>query len=209
MTDPLNSIPRRRFVGSLALAGAALALPGTAVPAQAAATIRDPATWDHSWLKRLKAKHRVFFDSPAWSSDTFAYPTRYRDAMLDGYGAKPDEVQIVIGLSGKSWPVALDDKRWDAYALGTLVNGSTRDSVAKAIEAILKLDAILLVCNNSLRKASIELAASKEGRNAEEVYADLRAGITPHVIVVPAITAAIGMAQEHGCAYMPHDNGRA
>lgn len=217
MTDHLS---RRQLLGGFALAGAALAAPGIALPAMATTRDRDPADWDHSWLKKLKAKHRTFFDSPAWNGgDVFGYPGRYLDAMRDGYGAPAGDVQVVIGFHGATWPLAVDDERWNKYALGKVANindpvtkapalrnvarsdASGEPFAANSLAAMQKRGAIILVCNNTMRRAAGEIATA-QGGDAETVYKDLRAGVLPDVTVVPAMVAAIAMAQERGCSYI-------
>jgi hypothetical protein len=220
MTNPHSPMPRRRFLGGLALAGAALTAPEL-LPELHAAARRDAADWDHTWLKRLKAKHRTFFDSPAWNGgDVFGYPSRYLDAMRDGYGASPADVQAVIGLHGATWPLAVDDERWARYQLGKIVGVDDPATKARALRNVVRSDAagepfaatslvalqkrgaMILVCNNSMRRGSRELAAAQEGGDAEKIYADLRAGVLANVTVVPAMIAASALAQEHGCSYI-------
>jgi intracellular sulfur oxidation DsrE/DsrF family protein len=220
MPNSSSPLPRRRFLGGLALAGAALASPATleALPVE---ELRDDADWDHSWLKRLKARHRTFFDTAAWNGgDAFGYPGRYLDAMRDGYGAAPAAVQVVIGFHGNTWPLALDDDRWSRYQLGKIVGVDDPATKARALRNVARSDAVgepfaaaslvgmqkrgatILVCNNTLRRNSREIAAAMEGGDAEKVYADFRAGVLPEVIVVPAMVAAIALAQERGCSYI-------
>lgn len=220
MTNPSDPMLRREFLGGLALTGAALVASG-AFHEVAAAAPRDAADWDHSWLKRLKAKHRTFFDTPAWNGgDAFGYPGRYLDAMRDGYGAKSSDVQIVIGLHGTTWPLALDDARWSKYQLGKVVGVDDPATKARALRNVVRSDAsgepfaasslagiqkrgaTILLCNNTLRRVSRELAAAMDGGDADAVYADIRGGVLPDVVVVPAMVAAIALAQEHGCNYI-------
>ncbi|MES2304184.1 MAG: hypothetical protein V4558_01680 [Gemmatimonadota bacterium] len=202
MTNPPAPLPRRRFLGGLAFAGAALAAPA-ALPALAAESRRDPADWDHHWLKQLKAKHRTFFDTPAWNGgDAFGYPGRYLDAMRDGYGAPESDVQVVIGFHGATWPLAIDPERWNRHQLGKVVGVDDVEVRTRALTEIQKRGAIVLVCNNSMRRGSRELAAAQPGGDAEKIYADLRAGVLANIVVVPAMIAAAALAQERGCSYI-------
>ncbi|MEO5797886.1 MAG: hypothetical protein ABIZ70_13870 [Gemmatimonadales bacterium] len=202
MTNPSAPLPRRDFLGGLAFAGAALAAP-VGLPAFTADARRDPADWDHHWLKQLKAKHRTFFDTPAWNGgDAFGYPGRYLDAMRDGYGAPVDAVLVVIGLHGATWPLAVDDERWNRYQLGKVAGVDDVQAKARSLAEIQKRGAMVLVCNNSMRRGSRELAAAMPGGDAEKIYTDLRAGVLANIVVVPAMIAAAALAQEHGCSYI-------
>jgi intracellular sulfur oxidation DsrE/DsrF family protein len=209
--------PRRRFLGSLALAGAALALP-TPSGAQRTPTVPSgPDDWDHRWLARLTRPNMLVFDTTGHGNgDLFGGPTRYLDAMRDGYGVAATDVVAVMALHGTAWVAGLDDERWARHAIGRAAAVTDPDTTAPATRNIFRTHAdrsrptlesvqargtIVLVCNNTLRRVSRELAAGHPDRTAETVYADLRAGILPGVTVVPAVLAALQMAQTRGCAY--------
>jgi hypothetical protein len=55
------------------------------------------------------------------------------------------------------------------------------------------------MCNNALLRVAGRLTAP--GQPVPEVYAELRAGLIPGVIVVPAHTMLVGLCQERGCTY--------
>lgn len=217
-----DRIDRRSFVGTLALAGAAVAAGSVPAAAAGSRTLPDApsADWDHSWLKKLSTKHRTIFDTRSYSTEIFGYPSRYRAAMIDGYGARESDIRIVVGLHGSAWPAALDDARWAALDVGNVASiddpvtkaRSLRNTVrtgatgqpapATTLEGAQAQGVIVLVCNNTLRRVSRDMAARKEGGNAEAIYGELRAGVLPGVIVVPAMIAAIGLAQERGASYL-------
>lgn len=208
--------PRRRFLGSLALAGAAFALPAPA-RAQPLPVSQGPDDWDHRWLARLTRPNMLIFDTTAHGNgDLFGGPNRYLDAMRDGYGMAADEVLAVMALHGTAWAAVLDDERWVRYEVGRVAGVTDPDTRAPARHNTLRTSAdparptlasvqargvIVVVCNNTLRRVSRELAAAGPDRTVEAVYADLRAGILPGVTVVPAVLAALQMAQTRGCAY--------
>lgn len=219
MSEPDSIPPRRHFLGTLALAGAALTIPGigAAAPRPTRPT-EGPDDWDHTWLERLTRKHQLVFDTKGLGgTEVFGYPTRYLDAMASGYGAKAADTLAVIGLHGTAWPAVLDDQRWQRYRVGTVASIAdpvTREPALRntlrshdnptrpTLTSVQARDTIVIVCNNTLRRVSRELAAAESGRTADEVYADLRAGILPGVTVVPAMVAAIEMAQSRGCGYI-------
>lgn len=219
MPHPESLPPRRHFLGTLALAGAALTIPGigTAAP-RPARPATGPDDWDHSWLKRLNRKHQLVFDTKGLGgTEVFGYPTRYLDAMESGYGAKPADTLAVIGLHGTAWPAVLDDERWNRYGIGSMVSVIDPVTGAPSLRNTLRVhedparttlatvqarDAVVIVCNNTLRRVSRDLADADSGRLVDQVYADLRAGILPGVTVVPAMVAALEMAQSRGCSYV-------
>jgi intracellular sulfur oxidation DsrE/DsrF family protein len=181
----------------------------------------SPDEWDNRWLDGLTRKHRTFFDTKGWGGgEAFGYPKRYYDAMIDGYGAKPTDIQVVIGLHGTAWPLALNDAAWSAWQLGEIVMVNDPATQARALRNVMRSDeagapyaltslaawqkrgAAVLVCNNTMRRVSRELAAKREGRTADDVYAELRAAILPGVTLVPAMVAASALAQAKGASYI-------
>lgn len=215
MSDAPAAIPRRDFLGRVALAGAVLAAPPVVHAAPA------PGDWDNRWLDGLTRKHRVIFDTKTWGGgEAFGYPKRYHDAMQDGYGAKPADIQVVIGLHGTAWPLGLADDAWAAWPLGEVVamnepggQGRATRNLARSDEAGApyaqtslaswqKRGASILLCNNTLMRVSKELAAKRDGAAPDAVYAELRRAIIPGVTLVPAMVAAMALAQAKGASYI-------
>jgi len=208
--------PRRRFLGTLALAGASFALP-TSATAQPLPRSTGPDDWDHRWLTQLTRPNMLVFDTKAHGNgDLFGAPVRYLDAMRDGYGIAADQALAVMALSGSAWITVMDDERWERYHLGRFASvtdpanrtvptrnifRSHPDPTRATLAVVQARGTIVLVCNNSLRRASRELAALDGSRTADAVYTDLRAGILPGVTVVPAVLAALQLAQARGCSY--------
>jgi hypothetical protein len=60
--------------------------------------------------------------------------------------------------------------------------------------------AVFWECNNALLNVAGRLGGAVN-RPAAEIYPELRAGLNPGVIVVPAHTMLIGICQERGCTY--------
>ncbi|MDX2260635.1 MAG: hypothetical protein SFU84_02915 [Gemmatimonadales bacterium] len=212
-----RSLPRRDFLGAVALTGAVLSRPAVAAATPAA----GPGDWDHRWLDGLTRKHRTFFDTKSWGGgEAFGYPKRYYDAMVDGYGAKPADIQVVIGLHGTAWPLALGDEAWAAWQLGEVTGLNDPGTQARALRNVTRSDeagapfaqtslvawqkrgASILLCNNTLRRISRELSAKREGSTADAVYDELRKAILPGVTLVPAMVAAIALAQAKGASYV-------
>lgn len=215
MSDTPAAIPRRDFLGRVALAGAVLAAPPTVHAAPA------PGDWDNRWLDGLTRKHRVIFDTKTWGGgEAFGYPKRYYDAMQDGYGAKPADIQVVIGLHGTAWPLGLADEAWAAWPLGEVVAMNEPGGQGRATRNLTRSDeagapyaqtslaswqkrgASILLCNNTLMRVSRELAAKRDGAVPDAVYAELRRAIIPGVTLVPAMVAAMALAQAKGASYI-------
>jgi len=55
-------------------------------------------------------------------------------------------------------------------------------------------------CNKALERISKDLS-QKVRRPEAEVYEELKAGLNPGVILIPAHAMLIGLAQERGCTY--------
>ncbi len=217
MPEHSSLLPRRDFLGRVVLATALLATPAPAI----AASFHGPDDWDNRWLTGLTRKHRTFFDTKSWGGgEAFGYPKRYYDAMVDGYGAKPADIQVVIGLHGTAWSLALGDAAWASWQLGEVIAINDPATQARALRNVARSDdagepyaqtsvvawqkrgASVLLCNNTLRRASRELAAKREERTADDVYAELRAAILPGVTLVPAMVAASALAQAKGASYV-------
>ncbi len=215
VSDLSSAIPRRDFLGRVALASAVLATP----PRLHAGP--TPGEWDNRWLDTLTKKHRVIFDTKTWGgSEAYGYPKRYYEAMVDGYGAKPADIQVVIGLHGTAWPLGLADEAWAAWPLGDVMAMNEPGTQTRAIRNLTRSDeagapfaqtslaswqkrgASILLCNNTLMRVSRELAAKRDGATADATYAELRRAILPGVTLVPAMVAAMALAQAKGASYI-------
>jgi len=221
-------VPRRDFLGTLALAGATLAVASRAqAVGGAAGEAAAPAPqsqqdepWDNSWLDRLTARHRQMFDIPTYNNGAgLFYAKNYLNALRDAYGAQYPDVQAVLGIHGDAYPVVFADAIWERYELGK--QSETKDprtgkwarrnvlwqaregeeTAEYTVDALQSRGAQFLLCNNVLRFVAQRLAG-KAGVSYTAMRAELIAGLLPKVIVVPAMVVAVGLAQEHGCAYV-------
>jgi hypothetical protein len=68
------------------------------------------------------------------------------------------------------------------------------------VHALRARGTIFWQCNNALHGVADRIATAVK-REEPEIYAELRPALNPGVILVPAHTMLIGLAQEHGCAY--------
>lgn len=221
---------RREFLGSLALRGAALAM-GAAACAPAGAARQAPAPaplppvakdgpWDNSWLDGLTAKHRQVFDISAYQDGGgLFYAKNWFNAHRDAYGLSYPDVQAVLGIHGPAYPIVFADAVWAKFQLGK--RGKIKDPrtgkwavrnvlwqpregeemYEYSVNALQQRGAKLIFCNNVLRFLT-RTFARETGVAPEAMRAGLLAGLLPDVTVVPAMVAALGMAQERGCAYV-------
>ena len=228
MSESLLPVARRDFLGTVALAGAALAVPrcapvvgrtSRATPVTAPQA-RDEGPWDNSWLDRLSARHKQIFDIPTYNDGAgLFYAKNYLNALRDAYGAQYPDVQAVLGIRGDAYPVVFADAIWDKYEFGkrsktkdprtgkwarrnVLWQARQGEDMAEyTVDALQSRGAQFLFCNNVLRFVTLTLAGSA-GVTYAAMRAELIAGLLPKVIVVPAMVVALGLAQEHGCAYV-------
>ena len=222
------AVPRRDFLGTLALAGATLAVARRAhavsgasgqAPAPARPAQQD-GPWDNSWLDRLTARHKQIFDIPTYNDGAgLFYVKNYLNAQRDAYGLQYPDVQAVLGIRGEAYPVVFADAIWDKYEFGkqsktkdprtgkwarrnVLWQAREGEDMAEyTVDVLQSRGAQFLFCNNVLRFVTQSLA-QKTGVSYTAMRAELVTGLLPKVIVVPAIVVALGLAQERGCAYV-------
>jgi hypothetical protein len=219
-------VPRRDFLGTLALAGATLAVArraqavGGAAGKASAPAPQAQEPWDNSWLDRLTARHKQIFDIPTYGEGAgLFYAKNYLNAQRDAYGAQYPDVQAVLGIRGEAYPIVFGDAIWDKYEFGkrsktkdprtgkwarrnVLWQARQGEDLAEyTVDVLQSRGAQFLFCNNVLRFVTLMLAGSA-GVSDAAMRAELIAGLLPKVIVVPAMVVALGLAQEHGCAYV-------
>jgi hypothetical protein len=221
---------RRTFLETLALGGAALAVGACATgaaasqtPAAAPAPMRPASKdgpWDNSWLDQLTAKHKQVFDIPTYNDGGgLFYAKNWFNAHRDGYGNVYPDVQAVMGVHGTTLVVVFSDAIWEKYHFGKrykIKDPRTRTWAVRnvmwqpregeemyeySVDALQTRGAKFIFCNNVLRFLTRTLAR-EAGVSPEAMRAELIAGMVPNVTVVPAMVAALGLAQEHGCSYV-------
>jgi hypothetical protein len=204
---------RRSFLGSVGgLAGAAAFTPLVAEaegPAQGG--------WDMSWLDRLTAKHKQVFDFSNMEIGLLVVKNWY-DAWENVYGFKQPQVTAVVGIGGHAFAVNASDALYQKFPVGEqwkvtdpttgkaslrnvfLDGGKSGPTAGAGVRPLQARGAIFWQCNNALMGVAAQLAAAVQ-RPQPDVYQELKAGLNPGVILVPAHTMLIGMCQEHGCSY--------
>jgi len=170
-----------------------------------------------SWLDRLTGKHKQVFDLSNLELGLLVVKNWF-DAHEAVYGLKHPSVNAVIGIGGHAFPINAGHALWQKYPIGTqwklndpdtgkpaernifLDGGKTPPFVGNGVRPLQARGAIFWMCNNALHGVAAQLAGAVQ-QPQPEVYAELRKGLNPGVIVVPAHTMLIGLCQEHGCAY--------
>ncbi|MGE5926500.1 MAG: hypothetical protein ACM357_04035 [Gemmatimonadota bacterium] len=211
---------RRLFVsllGALSASAAFRPLLGASLPGGEART--DPERWDLRWLDSLRGRHRQVFDcGPIEDRPPMRIVANWLDAHRDIYGLEYPKVNAVLGIANSAFPINASHALWEKYQLGERWKLKAPNSQEWAthnffydppagsplarmgVRTLQSRGAIFWQCNNALRGIAERLAQATS-QVAEPVYAELRAGLNPGVVLVPAHTMVIGLAQERGCAY--------
>lgn len=209
----MSDSSRRGFLASVsALAGAAAVLP------HVGATEHAPAQdWDMSWLDRLTGRHKQVFDFSNLEIGLVVVKN-WLDAYETVYRMKAPQVNAVVGIGGHAFPVNASDALFEKFPIGeqwkvtdpatgkpamrnTFLDGvATPPFTGAAVRPLMARGAIFWQCNNALMAVAGQLAAAVK-RPQPEVYEELKAGLNPGVILVPAHTMLIGLCQERGCSY--------
>ena len=173
--------------------------------------------WDMSWLDRLDGKHKQVFDLSDLELGLVVFKN-WLDAHEVVYGLKFPKVNAVVGIGGHAFPINASDALYQKYPIGEqwklndpdtgkpalrntfLEGGKAGPFVGAGVRPLQARGAIFWMCNNALHGVAGRLGNAVK-RPEPEVYAELRAGLNPGVILVPAHTMLLGLCQEHGCSY--------
>ena len=212
----MNEHDRRTFlatVGGIAAFGAA---------ADRAAAQQTPAAGaiDISWFDAFKGKHKQVFDLGSFDlsvDSPLRQPVTYLMAHRDvSHLEPPNDLNVIVGISHKAFPMNAPDAIWEKYQLGehwgikdpqtgkpsvrNIFTGPTTNPGAATVRGLQARGIVFWQCNAALGAISGELA-QKTGGKAGEIRNDLAANLLPGVRLVPAHTWAIGYVQEKGFAY--------
>jgi hypothetical protein len=200
---------------------AASASPGRSAPPLPIPPTSEDGPWDHSWLERVaSARHKLVFDVGAYQEGAgLYYAKNYFNGMRDGWSISTPDVIAILGISGDAYPLIFNDAMWEKYTYGVL--SKTNDPRTKAIatrnvfweprtgepmdefgvDVLQQRGAQFIFCNNVFRGV-IRGAMARTQRPYAEVRAELKANMLPGVVVVPAMVAAMSMAQAAGAGYV-------
>lgn len=212
-------IERRGFLARAAAGLAALgALPGAASAAEGLrSTPAVQGGWDMSWLNGLTGKHKQVFDFGDMDIGLVVVKN-WLDAHQTVYGLSGKDLNAVVGIGGHTFPVNASDAMYQKFPIGELwkVNdpdtgkpamrnifldgGKAPPTLGAGVRPLQARGTIFWQCNNALHGVSARIAGTIKSTEPE-VYATLKAGLNPGVILVPAHTMLIGLCQERGCTY--------
>jgi hypothetical protein len=173
--------------------------------------------WDLSWLDRLKGTHKQVF-AVTDGENGLVTVRNWLDAHETVFGLKHPSVNAVVGIAGRAFPVNAGDALYQKFPIGEqwkltdpdtgkppqrnifLEGGKVAPFIGAGVRPLQARGVIFWQCNNALHLVAARLGAAVQ-RPEPEVYLELRAGLNPGVIVVPAHTMFIGLCQERGCSY--------
>jgi hypothetical protein len=204
---------RRSFLASMG-AVSGLALLDGSVPIASATSVSSK--WDMSWLDRLAGKHKQVFDVA--NMDMLRVVPNYLDSFEEVYQLRHPDVNTVVGIHGRSFPINANDATWAAWKLGERYQVKDPDTgvwavrniyydkpptgtrPADTVKALQARGTIFWMCNNALNRI-VRSYSEESKRPFEDVRNELIAGLHPGVILVPAHTMLLGLCQERGCSY--------
>lgn len=213
-------------------ARAAAVLAGGGDGGSGASDAGGDSPYDDRWTDRVRAaKHKAVFDSPDVNDGlALLQPWIYRSGYRAALQAAPEEIVPVVVLRHAGTALALDDALWAKYAFGTdrkiidpaTSKPATRNPWARrregepadptfeavlggpidpTVAGLLATGGIVLACEVAMKSFSRALAKKVNG-DASAIFAELRAGVIPGVIVQPSGVYATTRAQEAGCTFM-------
>jgi len=208
---------RRTFlttIGGIAAFGAAAG--AQQAPAQPAAG----GAIDISWFDKFKGKHKQVFDLGSFDlsvDSPLRQPVTYLMAHREvSHLEPPDDLNVIVAISHKAFPMNAPDAIWEKYQLGehwgikdpqtgkpsmrNIFTGPATNPGAATVRGLQARGIVFWQCNAALGAISGELA-QKSGGKAGDIRNDLAANLLPGVRLVPAHTWAIGHVQEMGFAY--------
>ena len=198
---------RRSFLTSVgALAGASL------IPEMAEAAQTPQGGWDLSFVDKFNGKHKQVFDLMD-TSIALIVIKNWLDAWESVYGLKHPDVNAIAAIAGKGFVINASDEMYAKFPIGRLwqVNDASGQPVTKnpwivgdrpgaGVKPLQDRGVTFWMCNNALNNVAGRIANAIQ-RPQPEVYQELRAGMNPGVIVVPAHTMLVGIVQEKGFTY--------
>lgn len=205
---------RRKFITAAAALTGASMVPNLLSSAHAPNT-PGSTTWDLSWLDKLKGKHRQVFD--LGELELRVIPN-WLDAYQEVFQIPDSDLNAIVGIARKAFPINAGDGLYRKFPIGEhwkvddpetgkpalrnifLDGGKLPADQRKTVRALQARGVIFWQCNKALQRISKDLA-EKVKRPEPEVYEELKAGLNPGVILIPAHAMLIGLAQERGCTY--------
>jgi intracellular sulfur oxidation DsrE/DsrF family protein len=218
-----------RIASAVALAGCAPSAVANAATPGSPAGDGSPVPggdWDLSWIDILRsATDRAVFDWPSVGDPAdpivLELAERYLDNCQSAYAPGSYKARAVLNIRTQAIGAAMTDELWERYALGTEYNvkdPSTQQLATRnpfwyrapspapgitlpSIADLMARGVIVLVCDFAMGHLSNRLA-TKMGRKADEVHAEIKAHLIKGAYAVPSGIFGLARAQSAGCAYI-------
>jgi hypothetical protein len=207
---------RRTFMTTVTGIAALTSIAGAQAPAPSPAA----APLDITWFDKFKGKHKQIFDLGSFDlaiDSPLRQPVTYFAAHREvSHLEPPDDVNVLIGISHKAFPMNASDALWEKFKIGehwgikdpstgkpatrNIFLGAATGASGATIRGLQARGVVFWQCNFALGSVSAELAQATGGK-AADVRTELAAGLLPGVRLVPAHTWAIGFVQERGFTY--------
>jgi len=175
---------------------------------------------DISWFDTFKGKHKQVFDLGSFDlsvDSPLRQPVTYFAAHREVSKLEPpNDVNVLIAISHKAFPMNATDALWEKLKLGELWNikdaqtgkpatrniflGAATNPGGATVRGLQARGVVFWQCNFALGSVAAEIA-QKSGLKVQDVRTDLAGGLLPGVKLVPAHTWAIGFVQERGFTY--------
>ena len=205
----MNTPSRRSFLTSVGVLAGASVLP------EVAEAVQQAQGWDLSFVDKFAGKHKQVFDL----GDTnlgLVVIKNWLDAWESVYGLKHPDVDAIAGIAGRGFPINASDELYAKFPIGQLfqINDADGKPATKSpflaertgmfagtgVKPLQARGVVFWMCNNALNNVAGRIASAVQ-RTQPEVYREVRAGLNPGVIVVPAHTMLLGIVQEKGFSY--------
>jgi hypothetical protein len=175
---------------------------------------------DITWFDAFKGKHKQVFDLGSFDLSVDS-PLRQPVTYFAGHREvsklePPNDINVLVAISHKAFPMNATDALWEKLKLGELWNikdpqtgkPATRNMFLGAgatpggatVRGLQARGVVFWQCNFALGSVAAEIA-QKTGAKVQDLRTDLAGGLLPGVRLVPAHTWAIGFVQERGFTY--------
>ncbi len=211
----MKQTSRRKFLTATAVLTGASIVPGIVKAKYLAEGTPESTTWDFSWLDKLKGKHKQVFDLGEMELRVI---NNWLEAYQEVFEIPHSDLTAIVGIARKAFPVNASDDLYRKFPIGEhwklndpetgkpamrnifLDGGKTPADQRKTVRALQARGVIFWQCNKALERISKDLS-EKVKRPETEIYEELKAGLNPGVILIPAHAMLIGLAQERGYTY--------
>jgi hypothetical protein len=215
-----------RLAAGLAVTAGVPAIAPAIAPASAEAAPAPGGAapdFDDSWTRRLAAaKHKAVFDAAEPEEGLALRHARiYRDGYREALGVEGADVAAVVVLRHAATVLAFDDAIWAKYGVAKLrdvKDPSTQQHTAhnpfsrphtdderrragEFLEGLIASGVVVLACNLATRRLAGTMAR-QAGAAQDQVYAEVRGGLVPGVLLQPSGIYATARAQEVGCVHL-------